>query len=163
MNHRFWRQRSDEHDTYKCTKFLDSLEERAEFVDIEVVRSIVLKYCCTCSRKRLCCFGNWCYSVSFWALQWTVVCLFFVKTGYTRILTRCHPISLWSGKHLLRVWKVRGAYLGTKTNCSVGFPQSIQTTAGVVFRIWPRPLPSTFCPIHNSLIVPSDASNSVIW
>jgi hypothetical protein len=36
--------------TYKCTKFLDGLEERAEFVDVEVVRSVVLKHRCTAER-----------------------------------------------------------------------------------------------------------------
>jgi len=36
--------------TYQCAKFLDRLEERAEFVEIEVFRSVVLKYYCTAER-----------------------------------------------------------------------------------------------------------------
>lgn len=73
------------------------------------------------SRNRLYCFGNWWNSVGFGALQWIFVCLFvcIVKTGY--ILTSCHPTSHLSGRHALRVWKERGAYLGAKTNCSVCF------------------------------------------
>jgi hypothetical protein len=35
---------------YKCTKLLDSLEERADFVDIEVVRNVALRYYCASER-----------------------------------------------------------------------------------------------------------------